>query len=355
MRLLDLGLFSRVELQVLRDPIEDAPVLHVELEERPHLIAYPPIEWDPDTGFSYGAYFEDQNFRGRAQSLSLLALWGGRRTASFGIDTPWVGPHRLGLGLAAYISRDDKPTEEIREDRRGLSLLVRPGKRRGEGFLINPGWERAQSHALPDADPPPPPEDDDHRWLTLGAYLDSRLYRARATSGSYLGLSVTRHGGPLGGDTDFWRSSLDLLHVVPTGGGTALSGGSRLAWSDGDVPRYLRLNLGGSSTLRGYARGEYGGESRWIGWLEERVPLLGQRQYKIRDGWPRVDLTVDGVVFFDAGSVWEDDALTRGDAKARFGGGAGLRFYLPIVQVLRVEAATNLREVRLDATAGLRL
>ncbi len=151
------------------------------------------------------------------------------------------------------------------------------------------------------------------------------------------------------------RYALDALLVFPTGGESAFTAGTRAAWSRGAVPRYLRMTLGGVNTLRGHAQGEYGGESRWLGWLEQRFPLLPKRTREVWKGRYTVDFTVDWAVFADAGSIWDGDALQDGQAVARFGGGAGLRIVAPLVRLIRLDVATDGRRVRVYATGGVRL
>jgi outer membrane protein assembly factor BamA len=190
--------------------------------------------------------------------------------------------------------------------------------------------------------------------MEQAAWTDTREFRARPHEGSRLGASVAAHGGVLGGDVDFERYGFDCLRVFPTGREAALTAASRLSWSRGSVPRYLRLGLGGAATLRGYDEGEFGGESRWYGWCEERFPLLRQRTIPI---WRKYSFrfVVDGACFLDGGAIWDRNALEKGRARARWGAGAGLRLLAPIFRLLSLDVATNGRKLRAYALAGLRL
>ncbi|MBK8230524.1 MAG: BamA/TamA family outer membrane protein [Candidatus Eisenbacteria bacterium] len=353
--LLDLGLFAQVLHRVRRDPATDRPVLVLTVAERPTFLALPTVDWDPENRFSYGVLASEDNLHGRGEALRLQGRIGGIRELSLGYGRRWTFDRRLGFSSSAYWIREKKTTEEIRETRRGLSCVLSPRRGRGSGIALNPGWERAESEPLQEADSARGRESDDHRWLGATVFDDTRHYRIRATHGRYVGLGLTRHGGPLGGDTDFWRGSVDLLGVVPTGGESGLTIATRLLWSEGTVPRYLRLNLGGTSTLRGYAHGEFGGDSRWIGWVEQVVPLLPRRTLRFERIGRTIDLTVDGAAFVDVGTVWDDDELQRGEAAVQVGGGLGLRILLPFVQVLRLELSTDGEEVRVDGAGGIRL
>lgn len=353
--LLDLGIFARVLVRAHRDSTTGCPILRIEVAERPTSYALPIAEYDPETELSYGGIYESSNFRGRRESLRAGAVFGGRRSYFFGYGAPWVAGHRLGIGVSLYDSDTPKPTERIREARTGMALELRPGKTRNAGFLLAPLWEEVRTRPRDRNDPDPPPrESDEHRSLLLGAFRDSRSFRLRATQGTMVSVTAARHGGVLRGDVDLWRSTLDLLQVLGTGRESGLTLASRLVYTRGDVPRYLRLNLGGAYTLRGYDHGRYGGESRWIGWVEERFPILAKRTFR----WPRstreIDLTIDGVAFTDAGVIWDGREFEQGHADVRFGGGAGLRAYLPLVGVLRLEAAYG-DGFRVHASSGIRL
>ena len=353
--LLDLGLFANVDLSLARDRETNRPRLLVRLSERPTFYALPTIDYDPENKFSYGAVVSESNFRGLGQSLELSGRVGGVRDARLGYGRRWTFGRRCGLGLSLYWARQKKETDLLRETRAGVSVALAPSRGRTRGMSINPGWENARTEPYASSPPGTLPERDDHRWLGLGLYQDTRAYRLRANRGHLMALGAVRHGGPLGGDTDFWRWTGDLLAVIPTGEESGLTLATRLLWSEGTVPRYLRSSLGGPSTLRGYSPGEFGGESRWVGWAEQVVPLLSRRTYDLRRLHRKVDVTVDGSLFVDAGSIWEGSALARGRAKTRFGGGAGLRFLIPLVQLIRLEVSTDGRTVRVDGAGGIRL
>ncbi len=354
--LLDLGLFSSVEFEILRDSLSYAPVIRYRLSERPTLLLLPLFELDQDNQLVYGAFLQEENFRGRHDALGISARFGGETVADLSYAAPWVQGRRLRFSGAVFVSERKKSTERILDRRGGVALSIAPGAARGEGVRLSPGWERVETEPLSRDDPDPPRrERDDHRWFEVGAFRDSRLYRARPTGGVRTAAAVTRHGGPLGGDTDFWRAQLDLLGVLRTGEKSGLTAATRATWSEGRVPLYLRLALGGSSTLRGYPSGRFGGDSRWIAWLEHQFPLLAPRRFTLPGKRGQVDVTVDGAIFADFGAIWNGADLARGRVRGHGGGGVGLRVVLPFVQVLRLDLATDGETVRFDGTAGIRL
>jgi outer membrane protein assembly factor BamA len=282
------------------------------------------------------------------------AGWGGRRYVHASVASPWILGRRLAVGAAIERSRDRNRGEAQQEDRSGLALSLAPTRGLNWRFPLDAGWEGVETRP----DPPDslrPVRRDDHRWLGAGVRRDTRGSPARAVRGSVLGLRAVGHGGLLGGSTSLLRYECDLLRLVPTGGRSSLTLASRCAWSRGDVPSFLRLGLGGASTLRGSAPGEYRGESRWFGWVEERFPLLPAREYTVAGGRYTLDVTVDGAIFLDAGSVWSGDALQRGEARARWGGGVGLRILLPLLSLVQCDVGTDGRAVLVHTLTGLRL
>lgn len=355
LRLLDLGLFADVTLGVRRDPVADAPILTYRFQERPTFVALPIFEYDPEDRFSYGLYFADRNFRGLDQSLTLSGALGGRKSGRIGFGTPWFLGRRLGFGVGTFYSDRKKRTELIRERRKGVSVALAPAWNYETQLTVFLGVEEATTRPLhPDEPNPPLRERDDHRWGSLRWSWDTRDYRARALSGHVVRLTATQHGGPLGGTTDFRRYGVDLLQVWSTGHGTALTAATRTLMSEGSVPRFLRQNLGGVNNLRGFEQGEFGGESRWYGWVEERVPLLRKQKLSIWRG-QKIDFTIDATAFVDVGTIWEGNDLLRGNAQGRWGAGGGLRVVAPWVDVFRLEAATNGTKFRVYAVGGVRL
>ncbi len=356
LRLLDLGIFAEVLFQARPDSARQAPVLWIEVRERPTILAYPVVDYTPEDGISWGGYASTINLRGRNERAALSAVGGGRQNLSLAYDTPWLAGRRLGLGAGIYGSRSRDRTDGLIVDQRGAYLSAEPSHGAQIGFPLLAGVERASSRPDPALGPgaSASARTDDHRYLQLGALRDSRDSRFRPFTGSKVAISFEPHGGVLGGTTDFQRYGLGLLRVLSTGGGTAFTAASLLEWSRGSVPNYQRVELGGIGSLRGYAQGEFGGESRWNGWVEERFPILPKRTLSLRGGRINLDLTVDGAAFVDGGSIWEGHALEDGRASARWGGGVGLRFLAPWFNLVSLDVATDGRQVRAYGGGGLR-
>ena len=354
LRLLDTGLFADVRTDVRRDSQSSRPVLIFRLEERPSVALLPLLQYDPEDGWSYGVYLGDRNFRGRAERLAVSGLWGDKRGAALGYAVPWLAKRRIGLGASLFISDQEKSTERIRERKYGVAWSISPARDYQRRVSFFSGQEQARTRPLDAEDPlAPPREREDHRWVGLQLSMDTRDYRVQARHGVVLRTSLTQHGGPLGGDADFVRYGMDALVTVPTPRETAFTLASRAQISDGPVPTYLRQNLGGVNTLRGYPQGQFGGESRWIGWAEERIPLLGRRTFRALGR--NLDVALDLAFFADIGAIWDRNALLDGDVRGRWGAGGGLRMIVPWVDLARIDVGTDGEHVEIYAVGGIRL
>jgi outer membrane protein assembly factor BamA len=77
--------------------------------------------------------------------------------------------------------------------------------------------------------------------------------------------------------------------------------------------------------------------------MELRFPLLSRKRFGLPVPFvpkriSNVDLRIDGEVFVDSGSTWDDNVGFR-NARFRNGAGVGLRIFLPILELARFELA----------------
>ena len=147
--------------------------------------------------------------------------------------------------------------------------------------------------------------------------------------GQLSSFSVTVAGGPLGGDTDFYKLELESSwyfrglwegHVLELGG----RAGVVEAYGDSTrVPLFDRFFLGGANTLRGYKFrhvgpvdefGEpLGGNTYWMGSAEYSIPLIERLRF---------------AVFYDIGMVYSR-AYDFDFANYNDNWGVGLRLAIP--------------------------
>jgi outer membrane protein assembly factor BamA len=358
LRLLDLGLFSRVDLISRRDHARDRPILEVRLRERPAVLALPVLMWEPGKGFTYGGSVSALNLGGMARQGAVSAGAGARRFLQIGYANRWSFGRRLGLNVHGGLLHTRNISQGTIEDHRGLSTGIAPARGPSVSFPAEVGWEEVRAkpdpHPAPAFSGTPRSSYDDHRWAGVGGRIDTRAYRARPRRGEVLYVGAAEHGGLLGGSVAMERYALDAMLVRPLGA-TVFTVASRSAISRGSVPSFLRLELGGPANLRGHPPAAYEGDNSWSGWVEERVPLIRGIEFTLPRPYPAaVDLTIDGAVFVDVGAIWNRGDWPAGRVRGRWGAGAGLRLAVPIFGLLSLDVATGGDSIRAQVLAGPR-
>ena len=171
---------------------------------------------------------------------------------------------------------------------------------------------------------------------------DSRDRAWNATTGSVNSLSFEYAGGILGGDVAFNRYIASSAWYFPFIFDTVFfvhgQGGYIQERADGILPVYQKFMLGGLNSVRGFDYGDIspldpetgdriGGTKMMFFNFEFRFPLLKEQG-------------ITGVVFYDAGNVFEEDeSYTFIDMRSSVG--TGIRWYSPLGP-LRLEYGWNL-------------
>ena len=151
-------------------------------------------------------------------------------------------------------------------------------------------------------------------------------------------------GGPLGGASDFNRSTVELLHFRPVWFAIAAihaqASGIDASGANGRVATYDQFFLGGDRSVRGYGRGEIGadrvGELAFNMQLELRLPVFSHGL----------------VLFHDAGQVWTEAADVDLPGDLRGAHGAGLR-YDSRFGMLRLDVALAQRQASTSQRLGV--
>jgi outer membrane protein insertion porin family len=339
-RLENLQIFANVWIVAEDDGVGQVRLLYV-LKEMPSWLPTPAIAYTEENGFSLGPGLVAYNLSGRDIDLSVKTYFGGTTQYSLEGGWPWIGgDDHLGVQLRmAHLVRDDKlngfreTSDEITP--RLSRYLGEHGRLSGMLSLFDMKSDVEGKTLSPDD------ADSLHR---LGAAVgwDTRDSWSNPRHGWLNELEVWRTGGFLGGDGDFWTTTLDIRRWQPTtprqkvllSGLASLQSGTVGA----DLPEYLQYRLGGANSIRGYDYQELGqrlfGKSQMIGTVEYAFTAVPPRQFKI--GKLRLRLGVELALFADAGIAWsrsEDLTLRR----ARAGGGAGIRLLTPVTEMIRVD------------------
>jgi outer membrane protein insertion porin family len=184
--------------------------------------------------------------------------------------------------------------------------------------------------------------DDRDNLLSLGFYLgyDTRDYWTNPRRGWWNEFEISRIGGFLGGDGDFWSFTFDLRRFHPLADRHIVSVFSLTTLNTGRVgegiPVYRDFHLGGSNTIRGWSLDSTRGKNQFINTFEYRYNLLEPRPLSIRG--MNLYFGVGLAAFTDVGIAW-DSAEQFAANNFLDGYGLGLRFFVPFVDVIRFDFA----------------
>lgn len=337
-RLRNLGIFAEAEAGAEADG-EGVRLVYT-LREMTPWIPYVSLVYTEENGFSAGPGLTALNLTGRQATLSARAEFGGSNQYRLRLLWPWIAGDHVSLDVyAARLERDDT-LNGFHEKSHELTPSV--------GRYLGPHGRLAGTLSLlrMEADVPGrtlSPDDVD-QLVRLGASLgwDTRDRWDSPRRGWLNELELTRTGGWLGGDGDFWTVNLDLRRWQPAGKRQTLMLSGLATLQSGvtgqDLPSYLDFHMGGANTIRGYSLGRLGhtlyGKNQLVGTAEYSYALVPVRPW---DFWKwSLRLGLDLAVFGDVGVAWEESRdLTL--PRARGSLGAGLRLRLPATEMVRFD------------------
>ena len=340
-----LGFFEEMEINTKRGSTKEDMILNIHVKEGPT------GKFSMGAGYSSAENFigmlevSQDNLFGRGQSLSArasLSSKSGKYTISF--TEPWLFDTPLSSGIDLYNWKYEY--DEYTKDSRGGKLKF--------GFPLGIEFTRGSViYTYDDADISEIEEGASQiikdmeggsvtSSFTIGISRDSRDRRFNATRGSANSFSIEYAGGALGGDNYFTKYRAKSAWFFPAFWGTAISVQGKWGYVEkrpgGELPVYEKFRLGGMNTVRGFdyasispidpdSGDRIGGEKMMVYNLEYRFPLVKEQG-------------VMGVLFFDAGNVYEEDE-SYSFKGIRRSIGAGIRWYSPMGP-LRLEWGYNL-------------
>ncbi len=340
LRLENLQVFSAVRVEA--EPVDAEGVkLRFVFKESPSWLPTVAYTYTEEDGFSVGPGVASLNLTGRAIKLTGRALFGG--TTQYWADFRW--PWMYGANhnsIRFFVARREREDDlrGFRED--SDELTADTGRWFGDHgrAKVTFSYFRMRSDV---AGITLTPDNDDtllRAGLTLG--WDTRDSWRNPRHGWQNELEVFRTGGFLGGDGDFWSTTLDLRRFFPTAPRQKLLLAGLVSLQSGtygtELPVYLDYRMGGANTIRGYDVDDLGrkvfGKNQMIGTAEYSWSLISLRRY---DLWfLSFRLGLDFTVFGDAGVAWsEPEELSM--KRTRGGLGAGLRVLVPGSEVTRLD------------------
>jgi outer membrane protein assembly factor BamA len=179
--------------------------------------------------------------------------------------------------------------------------------------------------------------------LGAGFFRDERDLRVDPSRGTVASAFGELVSGWLTDDTRYFRSTLDGRGFLSLGRGFVVASRVSTVFTTGDVPEYRRVGVGGRQSIRGQPESVELGNSLALASMELRFPLLSRKRFNlpvplVPKRISNVDLRVDGELFMDGGTAWDDNVGFR-NARIRKGAGVGLRIFLPVFEIARFEFA----------------
>jgi outer membrane protein assembly factor BamA len=343
-RLFRTGLFSRVTADVTRGADGAARVTFA-LGERPRYRLGYGVRWESAAGVSAVVDALDTNFLGRAITLGLRGLYEpDDQSGRLYLRTGGLLGSAISLESFLLMRRrfeEDELGQYTRNIGEAALQLARPFGHRTTGRIY--ARYRTERFYEPDPDPDNPfPLDFEIRRPYAGIQIlfEGRDDPADPTAGRFASLDVSGSGSFLGSDFDYarlfgqvqelrplsfagrtftWAQALRAGLARPFGGQALLSEERFFAGGELSVRGYETESLGPAEVLGDLVR-PLGGEALLVINQELRIPLP----------W---DLT--GLLFFDAGQVWERSSDLDWDLATATG--LGLRARTPL-GLLRLDA-----------------
>ena len=344
LRLLNLGLFTHVEFHI--EPVnEDTVDILVFLEERFHWMPIPVVDYNSLDGWSFGGGIFHRNFRGRNETVGAFSSFGGATQYMFAFADPWITGNHVSFLSEIYRIERYNSYEDFHEVRH--SAWGELGRKWGEYFWgrIKIGIDIVQS---------------DVPGITLQSRFYDRLPFVQATmiydtrdlysnpSSGWRFTNITGQFGVPFKTPDYRLFTLTGARYLPIKWGRTLALGFLFGLKNGKLPSYCRYYLGGTETVRGLP-GNYDRGNRILLLMSEyRVDIIPPIRIL-----KHFDLGLGGTLFAESGSTWNGGESVL-HARFHSSYGLGVRFLVPMVDVLRLDYAWTLEghseiEVAFDA------
>jgi len=368
-RLYNLGLFIKVD--VLPAPLMNNKInLIFEFEESFYFLPIPQggIKEGDIKKIWGGINFEWRNFRGMNHTINLSFGVGYEPFIFTSFTNPWVmGKHhyfyQFGFGFSrnydrskgktdstgVYFLKDDVPTFKINN----YQGSIRFGKFIND-FTALSGILSYFSKTVSEYEESRTLSTDGHDYypsLTLDFTFDSRDYNKFPLKGFYNNTQYSRIG-LFSGLFDLNKIKFDVRNYLPVriaGEYKIILGGrfnTAVTFGGGDIPAYLREQLGYDNLIRGWDNFVFQGEDKLFASTELRIPIIQPFYVKGHDHMVINKLPVVKqfsyryglytTLFYDLGGVWgRKENISNTQFKSGYG--IGLNFLLPFNFVARTD------------------
>jgi outer membrane protein insertion porin family len=347
-----LDYFEDVKVNTLKGSKDDQMVLKIDVTEKPTGMFTFGAGYSSEENLFFTGSISQRNFLGRSQTLKLSGTFGSSTTDfNLSFTEPWLFDIPLSATLFAYnreIEYDDYDRNSVGGGL-GVSYPIFDYTR----AYLSYGYDVSDVEITVDEDERDEVDDtilelegtNVTNSITMAIGYDSRDKAFNPTEGSKHRLSF-EHAG-FGGDVGFNKTILNTGWYFPLFKGLIgfVHGKAGYVEQTGDdmlLPDYEKFYLGGINSMRGFdSRGIHltrtktvendDGEQEIV---ETEIGGTSMLQFNFEIIVPISEkLGLMGVVFYDAGNVYDDD-IDAGDL--RRSAGYGIRWYSPLAPI-RIE------------------
>ena len=360
-RILNLGIFSRVEIQGYR--VEKGVEVVVTVFESWFLYPYPILflndrDWTWRK-LSYGLGLLYLNFRGRNETISASGWAGYNPSVQLDYGNPWMFGEANLFGRWRFFSSRTQNRfyqqiqQEVNEERIGGSFTL--GRRFGHfNYLsVNLGYSQLKLDPNVPGQTLNPSGKDELPTIGLTYVYDARDFFEYPLEGTYARLWARRVG--FGQENiRYWRGGVDVRRYQKINPHLTLAAYGIVDLAKDKLPVYDLVYLGYGYRVRGRYFDQQSGRHLAIGSLEARLPLMPLRYMNaansefFRQMVPEfllpyvrhVKFGVNLALFYDYGIVWSQNEIPDWNTGLN-GFGAGLHIHLPLFGLLRLELASD--------------
>jgi outer membrane protein assembly factor BamA len=329
-RLDRLGVFSAIAVT----PAKVGESLHVNVAVVETLRVLPAlsIAVTDENGTSAGPVLKLLSVRGHPHEISVTARFGGSTLFEFSEISPELTHIPVWHSAKLALRERYNKLGEFNED--SIDLDSRAGLRASERFKAGAIFQLYQVRS--DITGVTLSPDDVDTLISAGvmAEYDGRNSRQNPSEGWWNYTDALWRTGTGG----YATLNIDVRRYQPLSSRHGLLATSLVTLQSGTpdlVPSYMDFSLGGSNTVRGWEFNARRGKNQFINSLEYRYDAMETRAFRVFGVGLYAGLAL--AVFGDAGTAWNGSEQFADGIIA--GAGAGLRIFLPFVNMIRIDFA----------------
>ncbi|MBC8204187.1 BamA/TamA family outer membrane protein [bacterium] len=326
-RLLNLGIFSDVEFYVESNFDGSADIIVI-VNERFRWLPFPAADYDELDGWSFGAGLYHRNFRGRNETLGMAGLFGDAVQYQLIFSNPWISGDHISLQAEFNRLKRYNKYEDFHETYQSYEAEL--GRKWGEYIWgrIKLGYLRIESEEI--GITTTTEFRDDIPLLQTTFIYDSRDLYINPRRGYRFTCVTGQYGFPFK-EPDYRAIQLTGSRYFPIPIGRTLAFGFLFGLKSGKTPVYFRYYLGGAETVRGLSENTAKGGRLLVLTSEYRFDII--KTFNLMN---RIDFGMGGLLFIESGAVW-DGWEVFGNQRFHSSYGAGLRFFVPIVEAVGLD------------------